>query len=144
MPDLYLVGVDGSEGSRRALRFAAERARLAGAELLLVHVIDWSPYAVLPPQDLADRHHQREEEVANATRGILEPLLAEAGSLQVEAEALARHGHAGATLAEIADERGAKQIFVGRRGVSKVKALLFGSVSVGLVQVSTVPVTVVP
>jgi nucleotide-binding universal stress UspA family protein len=63
---------------------------------------------------------------------------------QVEAEALARHGHAGATLAEIADERGAKQIFVGRRGVSKVKALLFGSVSVGLVQVSTVPVTVVP
>jgi nucleotide-binding universal stress UspA family protein len=144
MADLYLVGVDGSEGSRRALDFAAERARLAGAKLLLAHVIDWSPYAVLPPQDLAQRHHQREEEIANATRVILEPLLAQARALQVEAEALARHGHAGGTLAEIADERGAKQIFVGRRGVSKVKALLFGSVSVGLVQVSTVPVTVVP
>jgi nucleotide-binding universal stress UspA family protein len=85
-----------------------------------------------------------EEEIADATRGILEPLVAEARAQQVEADALARHGHAGATLAEIADERGAKQIFVGRRGVSKVKALLFGSVSVGLVQVSTVPVTVVP
>jgi hypothetical protein len=38
MADLCLVGVDGSEGSRRALRSAAERARLSGAS---------GPYAAL-------------------------------------------------------------------------------------------------
>lgn len=144
MADLYLVGVDGSEGSRRALRFAAERARLSGASLLLVHVIDWSPYAVLPPEELAERHKQREAEIQKAETEILGPLLEQARSLGVAAEAMARHGHAAATLAEIAKERGAQQLFVGRRGVSKVQALLFGSVTMSLVQVAEVPVTVVP
>lgn len=144
MADLYVVGVDGSEGSRRALGFAAERAKLSGASLLLVHVIDWSPYAVLPPQDLAERHKQREAELANARTGILEPLLEEARARGVTAEALAQHGHAADTLATLAKERHAQQIFVGRRGTSKVQALLFGSVSGSLVQVAGVPVTVVP
>lgn len=144
MPELYLVGADGSEGSRRAMAFAVERAKLAGASLLLVHTIDWSPYTVLPPDELAERHRRREEELAAAETGILRPLLEEARAQGVAAEALARHGHAAATLADLAQERGARQIFVGRRGMSRVQALLFGSVSMSLVQVATVPVTVVP
>jgi nucleotide-binding universal stress UspA family protein len=144
MPDLYIVGVDGSEGSRRALRFAADRAAASGAGLLLVHVIDWSPYTVLPPQDLAERHKRHDEEIANARTQILEPLLAEAKAAGVEAEGLVRHGHAAAALTELAGERGAAQLFVGRRGLSRVEALLFGSVSSNLIQVATHPVTVVP
>ena len=44
----------------------------------------------------------------------------------------------------LADERGVTQIFTGRRGRSRLAALLFGSVASTLVQVSPVPVTVVP
>jgi nucleotide-binding universal stress UspA family protein len=47
-------------------------------------------------------------------------------------------------LCDLAGDLGAAQIFIGRRGVSKIAALLFGSVAASLVQVSQVPVTVVP
>lgn len=39
-----LVGVDHSESSRRALRFALERARVNSWHVSVVHVINWSPY----------------------------------------------------------------------------------------------------
>lgn len=144
MAELFLVGVDGSDGSRRAVRFAAEQARRTGAGLVIAHAIDWSPYAILPPQELADRHRQREEELARAASEVLAPLADEARRLGAEVETIARHGHPAATLAALATERGVQQVFVGRRGLSKLQALLFGSVSSGLAQVAGVPVTIVP
>ena len=47
MSDLYIVGVDGSEGSRRALYVAAHAAHRSGARLLVTHVIEASPGADL-------------------------------------------------------------------------------------------------
>ena len=47
-------------------------------------------------------------------------------------------------LSGLAGEKGACQIFIGRRGLSRVQSLLFGSVAGTLVQISPVPVTVVP
>ena len=79
-----------------------------------------------------------------ATSHILEPLAVEARAAGVEVEILARHGHAAAALAALADERGAAQIFVGRHGHSRVHEVLFGSVPLALVHKAAVPVTVVP
>ncbi len=45
MADTLLVGIDGSEGSSRVAHFAAARAQAGGARLVLVHVVEWSPYA---------------------------------------------------------------------------------------------------
>jgi nucleotide-binding universal stress UspA family protein len=47
-------------------------------------------------------------------------------------------------LCGLAVETGAVQIFIGRRGLSRLEVLLFGSVAGTLVQMSPVPVTVVP
>jgi nucleotide-binding universal stress UspA family protein len=49
MSDLYVVGVDGSEGSRRALYVAAQAAHRVGARLLVAHVVAGSPGADLTP-----------------------------------------------------------------------------------------------
>ncbi len=144
MPDLYLVGVDGSEGGHRAFLHAANAARRDGAGLLVVHVIDWSPYTVMPPQDLADQHRRHDQQLAQATTTILEPLAAEAQAAGVTVEILARHGHATAVLTALVGERGAAQIFVGRHGHSRVHEVLFGSVPLALVHKAAVPVTVVP
>jgi nucleotide-binding universal stress UspA family protein len=144
MPDLYLIGVDGSEGGHRAFLHAARAARRDGARLLVVHVIDWSPYTVMPPQDLADQHQRHDRQIAEATRNILDPLAAEARTAGVEVEILARHGHAAATLLGLADERAAAQVFIGRHGHSRVHEVLFGSVPLTLVHKAAVPVTVVP
>ena len=48
----FLVGVDGSEGAQRAAQFAAKRARAEGFLLILAHVVDWSPYEFLTPEEV--------------------------------------------------------------------------------------------
>lgn len=143
MTDTMLVGVDGSESSRRAADFAALRAKASGARLVVAYVIEWSPYTFNTPEENEQRHKRREEEIARA-QAHLAPLLKELKAAGVEVEGVVRHGHAADTLSALAREHGAAQIFIGRRGVSSIAAMLFGSVAGSLVQISPVPVTVVP
>ena len=144
MTDTMLVGVDGSESSRRAADFAAARARAGDGRLVLAYVIEWSPYTFNTPQENEVRHKRRLEEIERAKTQVLDPLIAELRASGVEVEGAVRHGHAAEVLSGLAREFGAAQIFVGRLGHSRIAALLFGSVAVGLVQISPVPVTVVP
>jgi nucleotide-binding universal stress UspA family protein len=143
MTDTMLVGVDGSEASRRAVDFAATRARAGKARLVVAYVIEWSPYTFNTPEENEVRHKRREEEIARA-EAHLDPLLSELRAAGLEVESVVRHGHAADVLSGLAGEFNAAQVFVGRRGVSKIAALLFGSVAGTLVQISPVPVTVVP
>ena len=66
MADTMLVGVDGSESSRRAVDFAATRAKAGDARLIVAHVIEWSPYTFNTPEENEIRHRRREEEIARA------------------------------------------------------------------------------
>ena len=143
MPATFLVASDGSDGAERAARFAAERARAEGAKLVLLHVVDWSPYEVLTPRDLETRHPQREREVQEAQEKILLPLAKAVGD-GLEVERLVRHGHPAEKVCEVAEELSVTQVFSGRRGRTKLRSMLFGSVSGALVQSSPVPLTVVP
>ncbi len=93
---------------------------------------------------MAERHKQREAEIERARKEILEPLVGTLRRSGLEVEAMVRHGHVAEVLSELAEELEATQIFIGRRGRSKLKNLLLGSVAASLVQVSPVPVTVVP
>ena len=141
--DTMLVGFDGSDTGRRAVDFAAKRAKAGACRLVVAYVIEWSPYSFNTPSENEERHKRREEEIDRA-EAHLKPLVDELNSSGLNTKGVVRHGHAAEVLTELAGEEGAVQIFVGRRGVSKVTALLFGSVAGSLVQVSPVPVTVVP
>ena len=144
MTEAMLVGVDGSESSRRAADFAAARVRAGSARLVAAYVIEWSPYTFNTPEENELRHRRREEEIERARTQVLDPLVAEVRAGGVEVEGVVRHGHAAEVLSGLAREFGATQVFVGRVGQSRITALLFGSVAVSLVQISPVPVTVVP
>lgn len=144
MTDTILVGVDNSECGRRAADFAVARAKAGKARLVVAHVIEWSPYTFNTPEENEQRHKRREEEIERAQTQVLDPLVAALESSGVEVEGVVRHGHAAQVLCDLAGETGATQIFIGRRGLSKLAAMLFGSVAGSLVQISQVPVTVVP
>ena len=144
MPITLLVGVDGSEGGTRAAEFASKRAKESGARLVVAYVIEWSPYTFNTPQENELRHKRREEEIARAESEVVQPLVASLQGKGIAAEGMVRHGHAAEVLSQLAKEEKADQIFVGRRGLSKLQAMLFGSVAGSLVQVSPVPVTVIP
>lgn len=62
----------------------------------------------------------------------------------LESETVVRHGSVAEVLKGLANEYNSDQVIVGRVGKSNIKSMLFGSVTSKLVQMSDVPVTVVP
>jgi nucleotide-binding universal stress UspA family protein len=144
MSKKILVALDGSDGSKRALAAAVDYARLTSANLVLSYVIEWSPYSFHTPQELEERHKRRESEIQRAHDSVLTPEVAALEAAGIKAETLVHHGKIAETLLELAAEHGISQIFIGRRGESRMHAMIFGSVTAALVQASTVPVTVVP
>jgi nucleotide-binding universal stress UspA family protein len=143
MTDTFIVGFDGSESARRAADFALERAKLAKAKLHLVQVLEWSPYSFHTPEELAERHKRREQELDRAN-AIVQPVADELNAAGVETTCEARHGNAGELLSEIAEAKGAVQIIIGRSGGTGLANRLLGSLVITLAQAAPVPVTIVP
>ena len=143
MSDIFVVGYDGSDSSQRAIAFASARAKTAGANLHLVLVLEWSPYSFHTPEELAERHKRREQELQRAD-AVLQPAIDDLKKAGLTASGEARHGHVGDLLCEIADAKKATQIIIGRKGGIALANRLLGSLAITLVQSSPVPVTIVP
>jgi nucleotide-binding universal stress UspA family protein len=139
-----LVGVDSGDASTRAVEFAVEATRGTDAELVIAHVIHWSPFTFNTPSDNEERPRKRAAEIEQARTAVVNPMvaLAEESGHQVRHEI--RHGQPARTLIALAKEAGASQIVVGRTGDSGFTEAVFGSVVGRLAQTSPVPVTVVP
>ncbi|MGI9353261.1 MAG: universal stress protein [Rhizobiaceae bacterium] len=144
MKNSFLLAIDGSPGSERAVKFASERAKRGNANIVVAYVIEWSPYSFNTPEENASRHKRREEEIERATAKIVEPVVGSLRESGLEVESVVRHGHPAKTLIELAEKHNAAQIFIGRQGESGLKEMMFGSVAANLIQGSNVPVTVVP
>jgi len=72
--NLFVVGVDGSAPSRRAVECAIGLAKRTGSRLLLVHIVNWSGYTPLVIQEAARRPLDKKEEERVARDMVLEPL----------------------------------------------------------------------
>ena len=143
MSNKILVALDGSDGGKRALAAAMAQAKLTQADLVLTYVIDWTPYSFHTPQELEERHKRRESEIQRANDTILAPEAEAVSAAGLKAETVVRHGKIAETLVNLAREYDAGQVFIGRRGESRMQ-MIFGSVTAALIQTSEVPVTVVP
>jgi nucleotide-binding universal stress UspA family protein len=139
-----LVGVDGSDTSTRALDMAAQWARNRGDELLVVHVIPWSPFSFNTPTENEHRHVRREQELAAAAEQVLDPMVERAKAAGVNVASVLVHGNPAETMVELAEERDAVHIVVGRSGDSMIKQAILGSIANRLAHSAPVPVTVVP
>jgi len=144
MANLLVVGIDSSDCCQRSVEYAAQLAGASNASLLILHVIEWSPYSFNTASENEIRHKRREEELERAYADLIDPLVKELKGRGLSVEGMVRHGHPAKTLNDIANEKGASSIVIGRKGSSRMKAQLFGSVPSTLVQIADVPVTVVP
>ena len=142
--DVVVVGVDGSDAGARAAHFAGRHVKDRGDQLLVAYVVPWSPYSLQSAEENEQRRVTKQQETARAWELIVDPLVSGLADDGVKAEGMVRHGHPAETLCEIAAERTAAHLVVGRRGQSRVRTLLFGSTPGNLIQIATVPVTVVP
>ncbi len=145
MTQLWVVAVDGSDSAQRAAEYAESVALKCGGGLLLVHVIDWSQFSFLTPEELAERHKNREEELKNARERILEPLADRLRKNGVPVQVEAVHGNPVKEIHRLAREHRANHIVAGRQGQAQgLLERLFGGVASGLVQTAEVPITLVP
>ncbi len=141
-----LVATDGSEGGGRAVDYAAHRAKADGAELLIVNVI--GGYGLPDKVFIAFTHDQHvwlKELLATQSAQILTAARDRArkagiGTILLESQT----GEVARTIIEIAHEKKADAIVVGKRGTGRVTGALLGSVSQKLVILSPLPLTVVP
>ena len=140
----FIVGYDGSEASRRALDFAVGRVKLQGGTIVLVHVLEWSPYSFLSASELEERHKRRREEMERAETALVMPVLEKVRAEGVDVESKIRYGHIAETICKIAEEMSAVQIVIGRNGHTRLGSRIFGSVAGHLAQAAPVPCTIVP
>ena len=111
---------------------------------VVAHVLEWSPYSFLTPEELEERHKRRKEELNRAESALLGPVMDELSKSGVSATSALRYGQVAETLCAIIKDTGASQVVIGRTGHSSLSSRLFGSVAASLAQASPVPVTIVP
>lgn len=136
-----LIAVDGSAHANHAIEAVAKLPRESdGLEVVLVNVSNPVYYGEIPASAL--------QQVDEARRGQQERVLEDAAQL-VRANGLtvgATHGTSGPVATEIvglARETGAHLIALGTRGMGAVGSLFLGSVALGVVHQSHVPVLLV-
>ncbi|EPX82504.1 universal stress protein [Salipiger mucosus] len=142
--EVFVVAYEGAQDDPGVLGYAMQRAAVEGATLLLVHVLEWSPYSFLTPEELEERHGRRAKEIERARSDVTGPALDKVKAAGIEAECVIRYGNVVELVVEEAGKAGAGMIFVGRSGSQSVAARVFGSVPMGLAQISPVPLVIVP
>ncbi|WP_171788929.1 universal stress protein [Acidimicrobium ferrooxidans] len=139
-----LVGIDGSDGSRRALAWAKDDARRRGWSVTALSV--WSdPYEGDLTFELQAPRFQVDHEVAlRAVRERLEAVIDETASVapSVEVEAVVVGGDPRRELCHHAED--ADLLVVGRRGTHSLAALLLGSIATTCAHHAPVPIVIVP
>lgn len=141
-----MVATDGSESACRAIDYAALQAKESGAELLIVNIIGgYGLPGKLLEQFTGAEHAWLKEMLATLSSTTLAQARDRArvmGQAAIQLES--REGDVAATLLEIAHERHAELLIVGKRGAGRAAGLLLGSISQKLVSLAPVPITVVP
>lgn len=135
-----VVGIDGSDTARHALRWAAEEARLRQAQLEVVHA--WHiPYVGGYPYTAAAFDPATFENAARATLDAALDGIDTTGLTQPVVRTLTSGGAASAML-EAA--KGAGLVVMGSRGLGGFSSLVLGSVSHQVVHHASCPVVIVP
>jgi nucleotide-binding universal stress UspA family protein len=124
-----VVGTDGSDTAKEAVRAAAELARKTGAKLHIVSAFAPVPESQLrrerrdAPSDAQWSFHAREEVDA-----LLDDAKQEVAGDDLEVETHAQEGDPSEALIQAAEDHNADLIVVGNKGMPGAKRFLLGSV----------------
>ena len=114
-----VVGTDGSQTAREAVRQATRLAATVGARIELVSA--YEPVSEAPPQGWSVSPREDVEEALRAAAGDIT-------ASGVDVTTYARQGDPAAALLDVAEERRADLIVVGNKGMTGAERFLLGSV----------------
>jgi nucleotide-binding universal stress UspA family protein len=133
-----LVGLDRSDHARRALEAAKELAKLANADVRVLHVREGRvAYGRGGPLE-DDSEDAAEALVDGAVKELTESGLRATGTVRA-----ALSGTAAGDIIDEAEEWGATVIVLASRGLTDLKGILVGSTTHKVLHLSEIPVVVV-
>ncbi len=135
-----MVPVDGSADGEKAARFAADLARLSGAEVTVVHVYEGPSAAAAG--FLSSSPGLVDDTQAKSLQATFERVRQAMAGVEVK-DFLVEVGQPAECILAAAERLHIDQIIMGSRGLSPLKELLLGSVSERVVRGATCPVTIV-
>ncbi|HWF73055.1 MAG TPA: universal stress protein [Solirubrobacteraceae bacterium] len=133
-----VVGYDGSQGAKEAVRVAIEVGKAYGERVVIAFAYELNPVA----GELHD-YHAALKELATTRLTEAVALASDAGA-GTDIEAVIVEQAPALGLVDLAEERDARVIVVGTRGESPLRGALLGSTPHKLLQLSDRPVLVVP
>lgn len=142
-PKVIVAGVDGSDTSTKAAGIAAEMAKTWQAKLFIVTVVrppeGWWGIGGAPPSPEA-----LSSAIVAGQQEVLRDVEANIDLTDVDYETVEELGDPSWKIIEIAEDRNADIIVIGKRGAGLAERVMLGSVADRLGHHSPVPVLVVP
>lgn len=141
---LYLVAVDGSEWSKRAVERAISLAEKTEAKVKLLTVKDWTYIQPMALEGVAPPILDQATEERNTIAQVLTPLEKKYADVGVELKTELLWGDPVVVILEQIKKKHVNMLFVGRQGHSRIADILLGSVANKLAHRAGIPIVLVP
>ena len=144
--DCIIVATDGSDGAKRAVSVAAGLARDSGAKLVIANVSGGSefPGEVFRSMSRPQNAWLGELLASESARILNEARETAAADGARKIELVSRTGDPAQSILDLANERNADALVVGKRGLGRIQGLLIGSMSQKIISLAKRTVIVVP
>ena len=138
-----LHATDFSKASARALQEAVKLAKENSARLLVVHVIEPTPYVAGGEFGGAEIYMKLEDATKRNAQSSMSRLMQRLKKLKIKAESLLLRGAAHEQIVKAAKSKKADMIVIGTHGRTGLSKLFLGSVAGKVVSLATCPVMTV-
>lgn len=135
-----LIATDGSEPNKRSVSYGIELAKLSGAKVNVVYVVDTAAFASIPMDAGWEMMYELlQKEGVEVTQQIVN----DAKALGIEIESSLLEGHPSHEIIEFAQNNDSDVIVMGTLGKGGLDRFLLGSVAEKVTRNSKIPVLVV-
>ncbi|MCD6145434.1 MAG: universal stress protein [Methanosarcinales archaeon] len=135
-----LIATDGSDNTRKAIKYGIELARIADADVYAVYVLDAGAFAALPMDAAWESMYELLRTEGSEALKYVEDAGSEAG---VPVEGVILDGHPAHEIVDYATENEIDLIVMGTLGRTGLDRILLGSVASKVVHTSDIPVMII-
>ncbi|HIH87396.1 MAG TPA: universal stress protein [Methanosarcinales archaeon] len=135
-----ILATDGSKYSTNAVEYAVELAKISGAGITAMSVVDTGAFATIPMDAAWENIYELLKTEANEATGKVE---AEAKKSDVEVKCFVVEGHPAEEIVKLSETIPADLIVMGTLGKRGLDRFLLGSVAEKVSRTSKVPVMIV-
>ncbi len=135
-----LIATDGSENTRNSVDYGVELAKISGAKLYAIYVVDTAAFASIPMDAAWENMYGLLKKEGEEAVAYVNDIAKKEG---VEVESIILEGHPAEQIVKLTQDESIDLVVMGTLGKSGLERFLLGSVAEKVMRTSKVPVMVV-